>query len=120
MLRGTSWTLIGLSERDELNGVRVTAVAEFDHAAKRARVRTPAGEYFRVRLERLQSVNDPDVNAKTFLDAAERVRECAGGDKDMATFVSRWESGDHDGALSAATTWTLRAMAPAQARHPGT
>lgn len=109
MLRGTTWTLEGLIERDDLNGAIVTAVNELDSQTNRIRVVTNVGQHVRVRTERLRSRNDPQVNAKMFLDAANHIRESAKHDNDMAAFLGKWERGDHEGALSAASSWILKA-----------
>ena len=104
MLSGTSWVLEGLRTRKDLNGAHVVAT-EFDHDTERIRVVTPSGEHVRVVPERLRSLNDSSVNARMFIEAVRQVKSST--DEGLQTFVSNWEAGNHDGALSAAGKWGL-------------
>ena len=107
MLRGSSWVIRGLQVRTDCNGICVTIVDDGD-STTRLRVVTPAGEYLRVQAHRLQSLHNPSTYANMVLDAEKFMRAHARDDRDLAQFLSNWERGDQDGALSAAAKWSLR------------
>ena len=76
----------------------------------RIRVLTDANEHLRARPERLASLNDASVAARTLVDALAHTRRRSTDHVNLASFVARLERGDRDGALSAAATFTLDAM----------
>ena len=118
MLRNTQWSLNNLATRADLNGQTVTVIEEYDTDRDRIRVvTTTSNETLRVRPERLVSLNDSQVTARTVLHAITHIQQYP--DANIASFVGRWQQGDYDGALSAAATFTLNAMKrQPNAQHP--
>lgn len=118
MLRNTQWSLHGLTTRADLNGQTATVIEEYDTDRDRIRVTTISNEILRVRPERLISLNDSQVTARTVLQAITHIQQSP--DANISSFVGRWQQGDHDGALSAAATFTLNAMKtqPSKAHTP--
>ena len=108
---GSSWILKDLENRKDLNGSQVTIVENVDSSTGRIRVVTQDNQYVRILPQRMQSTNDPSVTAQTFLDAMEHVRVGAREDSNLTAFLSRMTEGNHEAALSAASKWTLSAMA---------
>ena len=118
MLRNTQWSLNDLATRVDLNGQTVTVIEEYDTDRDRIRVTTSSNETLRVRPERLVSLNDSQVTARTVLHAITQIQQSS--DTNIASFVGRWQQGDYDGAFSAAATFTLNAMKkqPSNAQRP--
>lgn len=108
MLRNTQWSIDGLATRTDLNGRMVTVVEEYDTNSDRIRVTTMSNETLRVRPDRLISLNDPRVTARIMLSAITHIQH--NPDANLTSFIGRWQQGDHDGALSAAATFTLNAI----------
>lgn len=108
MLLHTQWTLVGLRQRPELNGSAVTAIEEIDGETQRVRVKIDnSNTHLRVCPHNLRSRVDPGVDAVKFAEAFQAMRSRRGDDANLSAFIKRWESGDFDGALSAAGTFSL-------------
>jgi hypothetical protein len=108
MLRNTQWSLDGLATRTDLNGRMVTVIEDYDANSDRIRITTMSNETLRVRPDRLISLNDSQVTARIVLSAITHIQH--NPDANLTSFIGRWQQGDHDGALSAAATFTLNAI----------
>ena len=112
---GTQWKLHKLSSCPDHNGQDVTVVENLDASTGRIRVQVDCSQQcFRVRPRNLVSRQDPNIDA-TIVSAAFahlKTQTPENRDEHMAAFISRYEGGDFDGALSAAATWSLEQPTP--------
>ncbi len=107
---GSKWKLRHLTQRSDLNGREVTIVEALDKSSGRVRVRFDdnATEPVRVKLCNLVSRVEEGVDAGLLTSALESLKANADDDINMRSFASRYEQGDFDGALSAASAWSLK------------
>lgn len=116
-IAGTRWQLKGLLTRSDYNGRAVTVVENLESISGRLRVQLEDSmEFIRVRPCHLASLQDANVDATVVSAAFDLLKKqtSAADDPAMAAFLGRYESGDFEGALSSAGTWSLQQPRPSE------